>query len=95
MQRPGNDARIGACDALLDGKEVSGSHGAQVVLHPAFGAPGAGVLAWTWVCVACASAGLALLYKTTVADPGFLPLGPQPRNGADKVPAVLAVICLQ
>jgi hypothetical protein len=61
----------------------------QVVLHPAFGAPSAGVLAWTWVCVALASAGLVLLYKTTVADPGFLPLGTHLANGssaAGKVP---------
>ena len=74
-----------SCDPC-DGTRAELARRPQVVLHPAFGAPSAGMLAWTWACVACASAGLALLYKTTVADPGFLPLGPQqPRNGAARV----------
>lgn len=58
----------------------------QIVLHPAFGVPSTEVLAWTWVCFALASAGLVMLYKTTVADPGFLPCGAHPANGAKEVP---------
>ncbi|KAK9916497.1 hypothetical protein WJX75_003392 [Coccomyxa subellipsoidea] len=45
----------------------------KVVLHPAYGPPSSALLAWTWICVLFASAGLALLYRTTTADPGFLP----------------------
>lgn len=45
----------------------------QVVLHPAYPPPSSAMLAWTWVCVLLASAGLVLLYKTTTVDPGFLP----------------------
>ena len=58
----------------------------QVVLHPAFGAPSAAAIAWTWVCVALASAGLVLLYRTTVADPGFLPCARHPARGTKEVP---------
>ena len=57
----------------------------QVVLHPALGAPSAAVLAWTWLCVALASAGLVLLYRTTVADPGFLPCARHPARGTKEV----------
>ncbi|CAL8466966.1 g6502 [Coccomyxa elongata] len=45
----------------------------KVVLHPAYGPPSSAMLAWTWICVLLASAGLVLLYKTTTSDPGFLP----------------------
>ena len=56
----------------------------QVVLHPEFGSPSAGILAWTWVTLICASAGLVFLYKTTTADPGFLPCGSHERNGKER-----------
>ncbi len=56
----------------------------QVVLHPEYGSPSAGILAWTWVTLICASAGLVFLYKTTTADPGFLPCGSRERNGKER-----------
>lgn len=60
--------------------------GVQVVLHPEFGPPAKGILAWTWVTLILASIGLVLLYKTTTADPGFLPCGlDETRSGRDKV----------
>ena len=58
---------------------------AQVVLHPEFGAPPKGILAWTWVTLILASAGLIFLYKTTTADPGFLPCGLDEKTGKEKV----------
>lgn len=57
----------------------------QVVLHPEFGAPPKGILAWTWVTLILASAGLVFLYKTTTADPGFIPCGTDEKNGKEKV----------
>ena len=60
-------------------------HCLQVVLHPEFGAPPKGILAWTWVTLILASAGLVFLYKTTTADPGFLPCGVDERVGKEKV----------
>jgi hypothetical protein len=60
-------------------------HSLQVVLHPEFGAPPKGILAWTWVTLILASAGLVFLYKTTTADPGFLPCGVDERVGKEKV----------
>ena len=57
----------------------------QVVLHPEFGTPPRGILAWTWVTLILASAGLIFLYKTTTADPGFLPCGLDETHGKEKV----------
>ena len=71
--------RYARCMALKYG-------GMQVVLHPEFGPPAKGVLAWTWVTLILASIGLVFLYKTTTADPGFLPCGlDETRAGRDKV----------
>ncbi len=56
------------------------------MLHPEFGPPAKGILAWTWVTLILASIGLVFLYKTTTADPGFLPCGlDEKRSGRDKV----------
>ena len=57
----------------------------QVVLHPEYGAPPKGILVWTWMTLILASVGLVFLYKTTTADPGFLPCGLEERNGKEKV----------
>ena len=54
------------------------------MLHPEFGSPSAGILTWTWVTLICASAGLVFLYKTTTADPGFLPCGSHEKNGKER-----------
>ena len=54
------------------------------MLHPEFGSPSGGILAWTWVTLICASAGLVFLYKTTTADPGFLPCGRDERSGKER-----------
>ena len=68
---------------------------AQVVLHPAFGAPSRAVLMWTWLCVALASAGLVFLYRTTVADPGFLPCARHPAKGTKEVRVGFSLRCME
>eukprot|EP00803_Ostreobium_quekettii_P002329 evm.model.scf_1774.5 EVM.evm.TU.scf_1774.5 scf_1774:27209-33158(+) len=47
----------------------------KVVWAPTFATVAVGMAFWSCMCVALATVGLFFLYKTTTADPGFIPVG--------------------